>query len=417
MKEFFARFRIWFQAGIAPSLPGTGGFFIRFRNAVVQNLRSRMDVYNNLTSLEEGIHHKLYRKVRAHYKIIAVSDSVAEVYPQAIGEVVGVFIMIGFVLIPFFAAFSFHVRSPWLYSLLSFLVTSFLTGYIWLQLLNAFMRVYDKNIFLYYVIFIFFALICWGLYVLLHSVAAIWWGYLLMVVLIGTFMGIAALTLLLTGTVLGLVVFLSGWEKKHPDSYLVTNYVAALYTLEQNKDEWTRPDLKQHIFGLLEANAKVASSSFLNMFRIVDPVVKPWFIQKAQGISAATQNLAKTVLFPGSSSYQELIDSIGKIVVCFVDGNWGGIETAEPEKVTRPQRIVLVLNSLKMLLLSLLPIAVVWYLQQSKLALQPPISDYLVAGALVWALLVILNIFDPNLIQRIGALKDVAGLISPVSKK
>jgi len=371
-----------------------------------------MSVFNNLQALNARTRKRLYRKVKIHFKDIAKYEALTDVYPTAIGTLLGYLIILLFLVIPIVLAFTLKVPSPWTYALLGFIPAAFASLIIWYALFTIMMRFYNAHVLLYFAVFTVLCIINYYLYGWLRLFISAPVGFFCFVVFISVFIGISLASLMIGGILVGMLVYGGNHEKQYSDSYLLTNYAASLYNIEQHGADWTNISLRQKIYEMLEVNARIITSRLPKKIKISDPAIRPWFDQKINEISASTRNLAKLVLLPKEKGDQELIERLSRIIVCLADGNWGGIETAELEKTTTPQRFNYVFNLLKMLLLAFLPISAMWFIQRTFLALQPPVSDYANAGAIIWALLVILNIFDPALSQRISSLKDISSLMS-----
>ena len=98
-----------------------------------------------------------------------------------------------------------------------------------------------------------------------------------------------------------------------------------------------------------------------------------------------------------------------------VSGNWGEIEYSGSEKITPPQRLQILWNALKTLVVAVLPAFILLGFQRTEFALKPPVSEYLTLGVLFWAILGILNSFDPTSSQRIiSQLKDITDIASSI---
>ena len=101
---------------------------------------------------------------------------------------------------------------------------------------------------------------------------------------------------------------------------------------------------------------------------------------------------------------------------CIVCGNWDGLARLPIERVARTVRIARLKSCLSALLLTISPLLALRILQESKLALSGQFVNFAVVGAVLWAVITVLQVFDPLLRDRIAILKEIAGVLPGFGK-
>ena len=124
------------------------------------------------------------------------------------------------------------------------------------------------------------------------------------------------------------------------------------------------------------------------------------------------------VLTPKIDSRIHFIGSIAETLIAAASGHWDAIEKADPKRVIVRQlwreRII---QTLRVAVVSCIPLGALWGIQLSPLALQDPVKDYAAVGAIVWAVFTITAALDPSLRIRIDIFRDVVKLLPFRGKK
>lgn len=98
-------------------------------------------------------------------------------------------------------------------------------------------------------------------------------------------------------------------------------------------------------------------------------------------------------------------------------GQWGLLDRTEPEPLARPQRIAHLASPARTLIVGALPFLAVMSIQQSPMAMEGSVVNYLKAGTILWGLVTILSLLDSNYAARIAAIKDLSSLLPSVGDK
>jgi hypothetical protein len=168
----------------------------------------------------------------------------------------------------------------------------------------------------------------------------------------------------------------------------------------------------------LEKIAKCVQRDLYRRLKSGDPATDAWFEGVTRQIAAAFRAKKKWLLTPRADTRAELIESLSKSLAAVASANWDAMEKIEPTTVPIrwlwSQRIV---ESLRTILVAGVPLAVLWIVQLSPLALSDPIQDGAVIAGVIWALPNVITVFDPSFRERIDILKEVMDLLPFASKK
>lgn len=128
-------------------------------------------------------------------------------------------------------------------------------------------------------------------------------------------------------------------------------------------------------------------------------------------IATAIRSIKNTVRLPGLNSENEFKNKIAKMIIDLSSGNWENLERLEAKEIpppTRNQRIFSVINTI---IISALPMALLYPVKQIFTDFDPEYFDYLLISSFIWAALSLLLRFDSTFREKLSALKDIEPVI------
>jgi hypothetical protein len=207
-------------------------------------------------------------------------------------------------------------------------------------------------------------------------------------------------------------------QSHNADDSIIDGCLLILRDLEQESDQWGTPRQKQQLLARLDRIARMISHGLVQQVRINDASAKMWFLQMTEEMAEYVRALEKWVLIPKPDTHAHLVERIASNLVVSISGCWDEFPREPLPKVTRPQRLYVFLTYLRTFFLALLPLVIIWLIQQSPVAMQGDVANYAVAGAIIWAVLSFMSVLDPTMSAKVGVLKDVTSIIPfPGQKK
>jgi hypothetical protein len=134
-------------------------------------------------------------------------------------------------------------------------------------------------------------------------------------------------------------------------------------------------------------------------------------------IANAFREQKKKVMFPTEESKNTFLQTMANNLIVVVNGNWEHLEKCQTTETPSSSAIISRLwQVLSSLVIGALPILAIGILQKTGLALTGEIKDYAVIGSIIWLVLSILTIIDPNISEKISSLQNLSQIL-PGNKK
>jgi hypothetical protein len=185
-----------------------------------------------------------------------------------------------------------------------------------------------------------------------------------------------------------------------------------LLAMSLDGSRWLDFRHKRELLRSLEVVADCIEEGLPKRLRSGDVATDNWHREQARQMAASFRQLKRLVVSPGFESRAQFIQQIVDSYCHAVRGEWGLLERREPEAVTRPQRIARIAAIVRSLVVGVLPFSLVVLVQQSSMAIEGSVANYLKAGAILWGLVTILGLLDSNYAAKVSAVKDLAGLLT-----
>jgi hypothetical protein len=231
-----------------------------------------------------------------------------------------------------------------------------------------------------------------------------------------------------------LVVLSKRSEARHPASHAIDNLFRAMRRLQKAGTNWADTDTRTYATAEIAVASEIVRRSLLQRFATRDAKTLSWRHTQAVKISAALSEKQTWLMTPKPDTRDELFKSIGQILLALISGVWDTLELAKElakelateantaeteEKQFRQRAIHVVLDSMRTLLVALLP--AVLFLLADKLNLLADIGapgrGYIKIGLFVWAALTVILLLDPLFKEKFGIIKEAYQLVKPSGKR
>jgi hypothetical protein len=185
-----------------------------------------------------------------------------------------------------------------------------------------------------------------------------------------------------------------------------------LLAMSLDSSRWLEFRYKREVLLGLEITADCIEGGLPRRLRSGDVATDNWHREQARRMGASFRQLKRLVVNPAFESRAQFIQQIMNSYSLAVRGEWGLLERREPEVVTRPQHMARLVTIIRSLVVGVLPFSLVVLVQQSSMAIEGSVANYLKAGAILWGLVTILGLLDSNYAAKVSAVKDLAGLLT-----
>jgi hypothetical protein len=202
-----------------------------------------------------------------------------------------------------------------------------------------------------------------------------------------------------------------------PDAVFIHSVVQILHYVEKQPRQWTDLKFKQKTTEYLEEAANSAEKMLPRQLKSGDPATDLWLKETMIGIASALRAVKKWVLTPKADTRQQFLARISQTLVHTAKGDWDALPKEKPESINRPKVLLArVAELMRALFIGFLPLGILWTLQQTTLALQPSVSEYVTIAGVIWAILSFLAAIDPTYSGKISAMKDITSLLPGMGK-
>jgi hypothetical protein len=200
------------------------------------------------------------------------------------------------------------------------------------------------------------------------------------------------------------------------ESKIMVRLLNILVNTERYPQRWMNARFRAGAVLELENTANLIEKALPKTLRVREAATQEWAEQRFGEIAFAVRELEKWVMTPRQDTLGELQLQVAQRIVCIAVGNWDGLGRTPVGRVARAVRVARLKGYLSTMLLAATPFLILLVIQQSSLALSDQFRQFAVAGALLWAAITLLQIFDPMLRDRIAILKDIVGLVPGLGK-
>lgn len=204
-------------------------------------------------------------------------------------------------------------------------------------------------------------------------------------------------------------------ERYHPDIEITHQLLTILSKLENG--DWSRLEFRQELLPAIENVARIIQYEIPKKLKSGDELTDSWTVYTFIRLASALRRLKKWVVTPKIDTKQRLIEHITDYLICIYSGNWDKLEQCDPEVITQKQWILRTLNALKTMTLSIIPILVYGFIQQTPIAISEPTSTYIAVATGGWAVLSFMLVLDPSLNSKVQVAKEFINLFSPTIEK
>lgn len=199
-------------------------------------------------------------------------------------------------------------------------------------------------------------------------------------------------------------------NERHAETVIVHNILFVMKKL----DEGLLSNLysKTIFVNRLEYAALYLEKFTYQWLKTSDEETNIWIKERARQIASSIRDKKKWIYSPKADTSLYLMRSLADFLIHFLRNEWDLLERVDIPKVT--QKVIWktqVQELVRNLIFGLLPISTILLLQYTKI-ISKPFSDSIIGIAIIWAIINLLWL-DPAMKDKLGAVKDVTGLMSP----
>jgi hypothetical protein len=134
-------------------------------------------------------------------------------------------------------------------------------------------------------------------------------------------------------------------------------------------------------------------------------------------MAAAQRGLKSWVLMPKPDTREQFIARIVDTFVHAATGEWDALARSEDEPQTQRERWRIKATAVaKAIVIALLPLLILWGVQQSPLKIPELVAGYATIGVLLWMVLTLLTSLDASLHTKVSVMEKVAQSVPFLSK-
>ena len=189
-------------------------------------------------------------------------------------------------------------------------------------------------------------------------------------------------------------------------------------------------DTRRDVMASLEELADTAQYGLPRCLQSGDYATDRWLVSTGERIAAAFRNLKKqaalplqpskdgqrtTWAAPHQGSWEQLQDCLKGALLSAARGDWASFPQAEPAKITRPQRLAQAGRFIRALLTGALPV-VVFLIADHYSLVTADLRPWAVLAVLLWAVVSLLVVVDPDLPNKVSFVKDLHGTLKSPGK-
>ena len=238
----------------------------------------------------------------------------------------------------------------------------------------------------------------------------------------GMALGIGALILVLDS----LLVFIHLFERatnwfdigvvnySGPSAIIAYRLVFTIDLIESEASQWSNFAFKSRLMAWLEIIARRIETYVPRRMRSGDLATDRWIQADMKKIAAEFRYYKLWVASPYPDTRQELLKQLSRSLALAASDNWAALPRREADQTAaRSLWLWRAANFARFIVSAGLPGLIFYAIQQTQFAIQPPIADYLTVGAVIWAILAMISVIDPDYNQKLSSLKTIGDFFSP----
>ena len=400
-------------------IPGTKPAKMRLKRAIVKEFQERKKTFAELKNLDNETKQKISSAFRYHAKKNSVTDGTSNYSLELAGRYFVPLFLLLTVCFPFLLAYLFKLND-WVVISFIYILPCMVLSFLILLFVGNVLLPFIRSVWLLAIIAVLLAL--GSIYLLSQLILKP--VQLLIYVITTPIFVVAALALMIVVVFLlliaGLYMFSERRNKKYAESFIVDEYLYIIELLEK-PDFLAKVENRDKVSGLLDEIYKSSKSHLKKTIEIKDPSVASWYNTKFLHIASAVQAIRKAVLFSEQDSLDNVTQRVCKNFLATVSGNLGDCETAEPEKIESHNKLLFFLGSiwnvLKNIIAAVVPMGAFLYLQTTHLKIKDDLAQYVTIFCIGWFAYFIVQIFDPNLPDKLGVIKEAVSNFPGMNKK
>jgi hypothetical protein len=222
------------------------------------------------------------------------------------------------------------------------------------------------------------------------------------------------------------VLFLAGvgaWVRRQSEARLPAMHIAAslfdaLWGLQQAETYWLGSRIRASAITDVYRAARIAQYRLLQLLPDTEAVTKAWRTRQAGWIAAAFSDKLTWLITPKPNTREALSEKLGPAIVAVLSGAWDDLELKtndDGHATPRPPLTVIAMDVLRTGLIAALPLAIYLLAEWCDVltGIDAATNGWLKIGSLVWAVFTVMFRLDPQLKDKVAALKDAATMLKP----
>lgn len=386
-----------------------------FQKRIIKTTKNATDAFKNLKYISDETKVKLISVIRHHEIQLAVVKYWGAIMHNLI---LGVYLMLSFLSILYSPIVFLNSLNHSLSDSGNALFFSFVGLFISGALMVLFIRLLPRalNLISPIILLLTYLVTASWLYKQIGSVDGI--VYPIIAALIGQIAYISTLLLTLMFATLNKLIFIRLQKTYYPDADIIHGLVTILSIMQNNSVHWSDVSVRSKLLENIESVAFCIEHFLYKKLKSGDLSTDIWFEQTTKKIAASLRLKKTWILTPRNDTANHFTKNISDTLISIANGDWDSLEKAEPEKIgTRTLWKDRLKDIGKVLFIGFSPIITLWFIQNSPLAISKPLSDYAIAGSLLWALFTSITTFDSSFSLKIDALKEIANLLPSLGKR
>jgi hypothetical protein len=187
-----------------------------------------------------------------------------------------------------------------------------------------------------------------------------------------------------------------------PDSVIITS----LYRLSNRDFSAYKLDDQIGAARDLGSISEIVEKYLFRKLRTGVPVTDQWLLKNLQEVAEAQRGLRQSMLLPVSGSGEVIKMAVTQALIHCAAGQWGELPRTERSPLTRSQRYVIAIDTLRGLFVSVLPLLGLWLLPVIGLDIAASVSGYVNGVAYLWVIVALGVTLDPGLGKKVSAFKS-----------
>lgn len=204
----------------------------------------------------------------------------------------------------------------------------------------------------------------------------------------------------------------------HLDSVIIDELIKLIHVIESSDNLQTDLRLKKGILGRIERIAALIDRLFKRKLRSGDLITNEWTKEISSQITSSLRMKKRWIITPSGKIKNDLLKYIYDFTIRFIFGDWCDLEKiVETEDYKSKVTFSNISTVIKKVLVGILPISIAFLIQNNIYSLPINIFNYIFFSTLIWAMITLLLIFDPLLIEKISLITSMNDSLPSEIKK